>query len=82
MSELLTNHFHNKIKEKAMKEIKSNPVLFEKWKTLGLRISMLSSIVQNDMEVSKQDIEEFERVYSEVELDMERLHQMTLEYVS
>jgi 3-methyladenine DNA glycosylase AlkD len=36
-------------------KIKSNEKIFNEWKQLGMKISMLSSIVQNDMEISTEE---------------------------
>jgi len=46
--------------------VKANEDLFEKWRSLGVKISNLSAIAQNDMEVTEEQVIEWAEYVKEL----------------
>lgn len=61
--------------------IKSNESLFNRWRRLGSRISNQASIVQNDMEVSEEEIAEWCDILLQLYEKLEQLQIDTLSYI-
>ncbi len=61
-------------------KIIANKELFDRWKSLGLCISHQSSIVQNDMEVSADEIIEWRYMVFSLYRELKQLENDTLSY--
>jgi hypothetical protein len=65
-----------------MRKIKSNEYLFYKWKVLGSKISLLNSIIQNDMTLDEQNINEWYDVATGTQDELESLIDQTLYHIN
>jgi hypothetical protein len=63
-------------------KIKADEKLFNKWKMLGMKIGMLSSIVQNDMIIPEEQYHEFIEEYNELRKEMQDIMALTLKRIN
>lgn len=66
----------------ATYKIKSSIRLFSAWEELTLRISMLRSIVQNDMETTDQEVSDWQDTALNLNNDVSDLISETVEYLT
>jgi hypothetical protein len=63
-------------------QIKANKALFDAWQTIGYRIAALSNIVQNDMELTRDDLLEWRDDLVRIEADLDKLTLRTAEHIT
>lgn len=61
-------------------EIKSNEELFNKWKRLAAKVQNINAIVQNDVDIPKEEIREWMKSAHSVKDEMQALIQETEKY--
>lgn len=64
-----------------MIKTKGNEDLFNQWQVTGETVKLLSSIVQNDMELSRKDILNFTRQCNEIIEDIKKLKERTVKHL-
>ena len=62
-------------------EIHGNEKIFYQWQALAVRMQRLAAIVQNDMEISQTDYDEFSDASALVCRDVSSLRGVTLRYI-
>jgi hypothetical protein len=65
-----------------MRKIKANEYLFYKWKDLGIKVSLLNGIIQNDMTLDEENITEWYDNCNEMQNELEDLIDQTLSYLN
>jgi hypothetical protein len=65
-----------------MRKIKANEYLFYKWKDLGIKISLLNGIVQNDMTIDEKNVTEWYDNATGIQDELEDLIDQTLYYIN
>lgn len=63
-------------------QIKADKNLFSEWQVMGHRIMNLASIVQNDMELTRDDLLEWREDLVRIEADLDKLTLRTAEYLT
>ena len=62
-------------------EISGNENIFKQWQHIARRVELLSTIVQNDMEISQADFDEFSDASALVCRDISSLRGVTMRYI-
>lgn len=60
---------------------KANRELFNAWRELGIKIEQESSIVQNDLELSEDELHKFEIRCAQLAADILQLYNKTAQYL-
>jgi hypothetical protein len=63
-------------------KIKASEELFNHWKELGNKISMLGNVVQNDMDVSSLQMIEWATLVMKLEFEYNKLRNDTINYIA
>lgn len=65
----------------SMITIRANEELFKKWKFLGMQIGLLSSIVQNDIDISEEQLQQFVQEYNDLRKEMQDIMALTFIHI-
>ena len=73
----------NQINKEVIKPkiIKGNEVLFNKFTELSYKIKKAAAIVQNDMEISEEDKDNFTHCMSEIRTNLDNIEQDILDHI-
>lgn len=69
------------IKRDSKLTVEVNPALHGKWKTLATRVDSLAGIVQNDIEITGAQLEEFVKYCGEAKKQLAELEQKTIKHI-